>query len=394
MSRPRVAVLSAVRTPIGRFMGPLSEVSAVELGVTACRAAIERSGLSSADLGEVFFGNARQAGNAPNPARQIAVRAGVPIESPAITLNQACASGLRAVALGARAIQSGDVAAVLVGGTENMTRVPYMLEGLRAGWKMGHRPLVDGMYRDGFTCAVCGQVMGETAETLAARYQIPRAEQDAFAVRSQNRAEAAWAAGRYLDEIVPVELPGKGAPTVFSQDDHLRAGATLESMSRLPPVFSKTGTVTAGNACGITDGAAALVLADEELVVARGLEPLAWFEDATVVGVPPEIMGIGPVPAVRKLLERTGTRLPDYDLIELNEAFAAQVLAVDRELHLDHDRLNVNGGAIALGHPIGATGARIVATLLHEMRRRGVERGMATLCVSGGLGIAASFTRG
>ena len=393
MIRPRVAVLSAVRTPIGKFLGSLADVPAVDLAVVAARAAIERSGLAASDIEEVVFGNARQAGNAPNPARQIAVKAGVPVESPAATLNQACASGLKALALGAQSIRQGDCRAVLVGGVENMSRVPYMLEGLRAGWKMGHRPLVDGMYRDGFSCAICGQLMGETAETLASRYQISREEQDRFATLSQNLAESAQRAGRFEAEIVAVEVPGRGAPVVVSRDEHLRLGATLEGLSKLPPVFSKTGTVTAGNACGITDGAAALVVAHEDLVTSRGLEPLAWFEDSVVVGVPPELMGIGPVPAVSKLLQRTGTTLADYDLVELNEAFAAQVLAVDRELHLDRERLNVNGGAIALGHPIGASGARIVVTLLHELKRRGDRTGLATLCVSGGLGIAASFTR-
>lgn len=394
MSEMRVAVLSAARTPIGKFLGGLSDVTAVELGVAAARAAIERSGLAGAEIQETLFGNARQAGNAPNPARQIAVRAGVPLESPAATINQACGSSLKALLLGAQAIRLGDAAAVLVGGTENMSRVPFLLEGLRKGWKMGHQAVVDGMYRDGFTCPLCDQVMGETAETLARQYEIPREEQDAFAVRSQNRAEAARLAGRFAAEIVPVDAPAGRGTVRIEIDEHVRCGATLADAARLPPVFSRSGTITAGNACGMTDGAAALVLASEALVREKGLSPLAWFEAGTVAGVDPAVMGIGPVPAVRRLLAARKLNLGDIDLIELNEAFAAQVLAVDRELSLDPERLNVNGGAIALGHPIGATGARIVVTLLHELKRREARRGMATLCVSGGLGVAATFLRG
>jgi acetyl-CoA C-acetyltransferase len=393
VSRPRVAILSAVRTPIGKFLGGLSEVSAVDLAAVASRAAIERSGLAAADIGETIFGHARQAGNAPNPARQIGARAGVPIASPAWTINQACASGLKALVAGAQAILLGDARVVLAGGVENMSRVPFLLEGLRKGWKMGHQPLVDNMYRDGFVCGLCGKIMGETAETLAEQYGIGREEQDAYALRSQQRAEAAQKAGRFEAELVTVDAPGRGGPVTVTADEHIRPGATLADMAKLPPVFSKTGTVTAGNASGITDGAAALVLASEAVVAERGLAPLAWYDASIVTGVPPEVMGIGPVPAVQKLLERTGATLADFDLVELNEAFAAQVLAVDRELGFDPERLNVNGGSIALGHPIGASGARIVVTLLHELARRGGRRGLATLCVSGGLGIAASFSR-
>jgi acetyl-CoA C-acetyltransferase len=393
VSRPRVAILSAVRTPIGKFLGGLSEVSAVDLATAASRAAIDRSGLAAADIDETVFGHARQAGNAPNPARQIGWKAGVPLESPAWTINQACASGLKALVAGAQAIQLGDARVVLAGGVENMSRVPFLLEGLRKGWKMGHQPLVDNMYRDGFVCGLCGKIMGETAETLAQQYGITREEQDAYALRSQQRAEAAQKAGRFEAELVTVEAPGRGGPVPVAADEHIRLGATLADMAKLPPVFSRTGTVTAGNASGITDGAAALVLASEAVVAERGLTPLAWYDASIVTGVPPEVMGIGPVPAVQKLLERTGATLADFDLVELNEAFAAQVLAVDRELGFDHERLNVNGGSIALGHPIGASGARIVVTLLHELARRNGRRGLATLCVSGGLGIAASFSR-
>jgi acetyl-CoA C-acetyltransferase len=311
-----------------------------------------------------------------------------------MTINQACGSSLKALLLGAQSIRLGEARAVLVGGTESMSRVPFSLEGLRKGWKMGHQPLVDNMYRDGFLCPLCQQVMGETAETLARRYSISRAEQDDFALRSQNRADAARTAGRFDAEIVPVQAPaGRGQVTVAA-DEHIRANAVLADMAKLPPVFSKEGTVTAGNACGMTDGAAALVLCGEELARERGVPVLAWLEDGVVAGVDPSVMGLGPVPAVRKLLARGGTSLADYDVVELNEAFAAQVLACDRELKLDPERLNVNGGAIALGHPIGATGARLVVTLLHEMKRRDAARGLATLCVSGGLGLAASFRRG
>jgi acetyl-CoA C-acetyltransferase len=393
MSRPRVAIVSAARTPIGKFMGSLADVSAIDLGIAAARAAIERSGLPPEEIDETIFGNARQAGNGPNPGRVVSVRSGVPKESPAMTVNQACASGLKSILLGAQSIVLGEASAVLAGGTENMSRVPYLLEGLRTGWKMGHRPAVDNMYRDGFVCGLCGSIMGETAETLARDYAIPRGEQDEYAVRSQNRAEAAVRAGHFKAEIAPVTIEGRGGSRVVDQDEHIRSGATLQGMEKLPPVFSAGGTVTAGNASGITDGAAAVVLASETLVRERGLTVMAWIEASAVVGVAPEIMGIGPVPAVRKLLKESGTSLSDYDLVELNEAFAAQVLAVDRELHLDPSRLNVNGGAIALGHPIGASGARIVVTLLHEMIRRNARRGLATLCVSGGLGIAATFSR-
>ncbi len=393
MSLNRVAVVSAVRTPIGRFLGSLSNVSAVDLGIAAARAATDRSGLSADDIGETVFGNARQAGNAPNPARQISVRAGVSITAPAMTINQACGSGLQSLLLGARSVALGSADAVLVGGTENMSRVPFLLEDLRDGWKMGHRPVVDNMYRDGFTCGLCGKIMGETAETLAERYTLTREDQDRYALESQQRAEKAQAEGRFRDEIVAVEVPARKGPIVFDADEHVRPGSTLAGLAKLPPVFSRTGTVTAGNASGITDGAAALVLASEALVRERNLSALAWLEDSAVIGVDPEVMGIGPVPAVQRLLEKTNTALADFDLIELNEAFAAQVLAVNRDLGIDPSRLNVNGGAIALGHPIGATGARIVVTLLHELKRRGGKRGLATLCVSGGLGLAASFVR-
>lgn len=393
-SLPRVAVLSAVRTPIGRFLGSFATVTAAELGAVAVRAAVERAGVAPDEVDEVIFGNARQAGGGPNPARQVSMKGGLPQSVPAFTVNKACGSGLKSLLLGAQSIQLGEATTVVVGGTENMTRVPYLLDRARLGYRLGHAPLVDGMYQDGFLCPLAEQIMGETAETLATQYGIGRDEQDAFALESQRKAGAAWEAGRFADELVAVSVSGsKGSTTVIDRDEHPRPDTTLDSLAKLPPVFSKTGTVSAGNASGITDGAAALVLMSLAEAERRGLEPLAVLEASANAGVDPRTMGMGPVPATQKLLARTGGDIHRFDLVELNEAFAAQVLACDRELHLDHARLNVNGGSIALGHPIGATGARIVVTLLHEMRRRQVRRGLATLCISGGLGLAAAFER-
>jgi len=392
-SSNRVAIVGAKRTPIGKFLGGFAEVPAVDLGVHAARAALEHAGVAPEDVQETLFGHGRQAGCGPNPARQVAFRTGVPNESPAMTLNQACASGLQVLMLARDRIRLGQASVILAGGMENMTRVPYFLPRARMGYRLGNDRLVDGMYKDGFDCPLAEQVMGETAETLAVQYEISRAEQDAYAARSQQRAEAARKAGRFTGEIAPMRVAGRKGEVEITRDEHPRDGVTAESLAKLPPVFSRQGTVTAGNSSGITDGAAALVVVSEEEVTRRGLTPLAWLEDGATVGVDPRIMGIGPVPAVRKLESQTGRGLDAYDLVELNEAFAAQVLAVDRELHLDPERLNVNGGAIALGHPIGATGARIAVTLLHEMIRRDAARGLATLCVSGGLGMAVSFLR-
>ncbi len=388
-------IVSAVRTPMGKFGGSLRELSAADLGVVAARAALERAGLEAHYVQEVIIGCARQAGGGPNVARQIAVRAlgpvlGAPV--PALTLNQACASGLQAVALGAERILSGQADCVLAGGAESMSRVPYLVEGARWGMKMGHQRLTDGMYRDGFLDPISELVMGETAEILAEEYRISREEQDKFASRSHQRAAQAWEAGRFRDEVVPVEVPEKKGTQLVEQDETFRADSSAEKLAGLPPVFKKDGTVTAGNSSQITDGAAALVLVGEHLLKEERLQPLGRVEAWVTVGVDPRRMGIGPVPAVRQLLEKTGARQEDFNLLELNEAFAAQVLACDRELHFDPERLNVNGGAIALGHPIGCSGARIVTTLLHEMRRRGARRGLATLCVSGGLGMAVSFS--
>ncbi len=383
-----VAILSAVRTPIGRFLGSFADVPARDLGIAASRAALERAGVSPDDVDETIFGMGRQAGNGPNPARQVSIGTGVPVTSPAMTVNQACASGIKSVALGAAAIRAGEASVVLTGGMENMTRVPYLLDRARLGYRMGHAPAVDAMYQDGFQCPLADQLMGRTAETLAEQYGIDRAEQDAFAVESQRRAGAAWDAGRFADELTPVEVPGKRGTTVVDRDEHPRPGTTLEGMAKLPPVFKEGGTVHAGNSSGITDGAAAVVLASEAEVERRGLAPLAWIVGWQAAGVDPKVMGIGPVPATRVLLDRIGWTMPEIDVIELNEAFAAQAIAVQRDLDLDLDKTNVNGGAIALGHPIGATGARILTTLLHEMKRREAPKGLATLCVSGGLGFS------
>ncbi len=394
MSAPtRVAILSAVRTPIGRFLGSFATVTAAELGAVAVRAALERGGVDPGAVDEVIFGNARQAGGGPNPARQVAMRAGIPETVPAFTVNMACGSGLKALLAGAQSILLGEATMVVVGGTENMTRVPYLLERARLGYRLGHAPLVDAMYQDGFLCLLVEQTMGESAETLAAQYDIGRDEQDAFALESQRRAAAAIDAGRFDDELTPVTVPGGKGATLVECDEHPRPDTTLASLSKLPPVFSATGSVSAGNSSGITDGAAALVLTTAAEAERRGVRPLALLEALASAGVDPKVMGLGPVPAVRKLLARTGGDLGRFDLVELNEAFAAQVLACDRELQFDRARLNVNGGAIALGHPIGATGARIVVTLLHEMRRRDAARGLATLCISGGQGLAAAFER-
>ena len=386
-----VYILSAARTPIGKFGGSLASLSAADMGVVAAKAAMERADVEPAQVEETIFGNARQAGGGPNPARQISIRSGVPQEVPAYTVNKACASGLKSIALAYQQIATGDLDCVLAGGTESMSRLPYYLDGARWGYRLGNQELVDGMYRDGFFCPMAKMVMGETAEILAAQYKITRDEQDEFALASQNRAATAIAAGRLQNEMVPVRLESKKGTTVFSGDEHPFADASLEKLAKLPPVFSKTGTITAGNSSGITDGAAAVVLAGEAFVKKNKLKPLARVGAGTSAGVEPRIMGIGPVPALRKMEAKHGLKLSDFSLVELNEAFAAQVLACDRELHFDRDILNVNGGAIALGHPIGCTGTRITVTLLHEMLRRKVRRGVATLCVSGGMGMALAL---
>ncbi len=386
-----VYILSAVRTPIGKFGGSLAGLSAPDLGVVAAQAAIERAGIAPDQVDEAIFGSARQAGNGPNPARQISIRAGVPKEVSANTVNQACASGMKAIANGYYQIAHGEMNVALVGGTESMSRVPYYLDNGRWGYCLGNADLVDGMYRDGFACPLAKMVMGETAEILAEQYKISREEQDGFALRSQQRAERAIKSGRFKNEIVPVKIQSKKGETSFDTDEHPFLGASMEKLAKLAPVFKKDGGVTAGNSSGITDGAAALVIAGEQFVRKNNLKPLAKILATTQAGVDPKVMGIGPVPAVRKLEDKYRLRLQDFSLIELNEAFAAQVIACDRDLSMDPEKLNVNGGSIALGHPIGCTGARITVTLLHELLKRNGKRGLATLCVSGGMGMALAI---
>ena len=390
---PEVFLAGARRTPIGRFGGAFASLTAPELGTAAARGALAAAGVPGEAVDEVIFGNARQAGVGPNPARQIGRRAGLADSVPARTVNQACASGLRAILDAAAAIRLGDARVVLAGGTESMSNTPYLLPAARWGKRFGDGQLEDGMYRDGFHCPLADQLMGETAETLARRYGLSRSECDRYAARSQNRAEAARNTGRFDAEIVPVPVSSRKGEVEVARDEHPRDGVTPESLARLSPVFRKDGVVHAGNSSGITDGAAAVVVLTRAAAAELGVRPLARLAGYATAGVDPRVMGIGPVPAVRDLLARTGLGLDEVALVELNEAFAPQVLACARDLELDPDRLNANGGAIALGHPIGATGARIVVTLLHEMERRRARYGIATLCVSGGMGVAALLER-
>jgi len=389
----RAVILEGARTPVGKFLGAFSEVPAVDLGIIATKAALERSGVEPSEVDEVVFGHARQAGNGPNPARQVAYRSGLGEETPAFTVNMACGSGTKAVQVAAEQIVLGNASVVIAGGQENMSRTPFLLDRERFGYRMGNAVVFDGMNKDGFVDPLSGLIMGETAENLAVRYSISREEQDEFALRSQQKADATWE--RRAREIAPVEVPGrKGAATVVERDEHPRPETTLEGLGKLKPVFDQDiGTITAGNSSGITDGAAAMVLMSESRAVAEGREPLARVVAVASAGVDPAYMGIGVVPAVRKILEKTGLSMQDFEVVELNEAFAAQVLACDRELKFDHDRLNPNGGAIALGHPIGMTGARIVLTCAYEMREKGYSLGLATLCISGGMGMAVVLER-
>jgi acetyl-CoA C-acetyltransferase len=400
VSLPDVVIVGAARTPIGRYGGTLRATHPADLGARAVVAALGRAGVAPDAVDEMFIGHARQAGSGPNPGRQVVRRAGLPDTVPAQTINQACASGLQSIALGAQAIQLGQSKIVVSGGIESMSRMPYFVDSEDARWghKMGDFALIDAMYRDGFFCPLSQLIMGQTAEVLARQYGVTREESDEFAAASQRKAGAAIAAGRFAEEITPA--PGrdaKGKPVDLATDEHPRAGTTVESLRKLPPVFAPVdglpGIITAGTSSGITDGGAAVVLASGDEAARRGLRPLGRILGWATAGVDPRIMGIGPVPAVRKLLDRTGLALGDFELIELNEAFAPQVIAVLRDLPLDPDRVNVNGGAIALGHPIGCTGTRIVVTLLHEMARRGARLGLATLCVSGGLGMAMAIER-
>ncbi|MEE2887252.1 MAG: acetyl-CoA C-acetyltransferase [Planctomycetota bacterium] len=391
---PEVVVVAARRTPIGKFLGAFSTLSAVDLGAAVVRGMLESAGVEAADVEELIFGQARQLGSGPNPARQVAIRSGMSESSPAYTVNKACGSSLKCIDLGRAAICLDGRKVVVVGGMESMTNIPFLLPQMRQGYRLGHAKTLDGNYQDGFTCAILGQPMGNTAENLVDDYGISRQEQDELALLSHHRAEAAQKAGLFTDEIVPVEVTTRKQTVSVDTDEHVRPGVTLENMAKLPPVFrsaAEGGTVHAGNSSGITDAASALLLMTREEAARRGLTPLARVGASSVVGVPPRIMGIGPVPAIQALCEKTGTSLSDYGLIELNEAFAAQAIACYRDLELDTERVNVNGGAIGLGHPIGATGARIVVTLLHEMQRRGTSRGLASLCMSGGMGMALAF---
>jgi len=391
----QAVIVSAVRTAIGTFGGTLAEVPAWELGAVVIEEALRRARVAPSDVDEVIMGNILQAGQGQNPARQAAIKAGVPVEVPSMTINKVCGSGLKAVILAAQAVMLGDADVVVAGGMENMNQAPYLLTRARTGYRMGHGELTDSMIRDGLWCAITDVHMGVTAENLAEKYGISRREQDEFALRSQERAQRAITEGRFDEEIVPVEVRArKGEVVRFARDEHPRFGTTIEKLAALRPAFKKDGTVTAGNASGINDGAAAVVVMSQEEAVSRGLEPMATIVSYASVGVEPSEMGLGPVPATRKALAKAGLVLDQIDLIEANEAFAAQSLAVGRELGWDPEKVNVNGGAIALGHPIGASGARILVTLLHEMKRTAARLGLATLCVGGGMGLAAVVRRG
>ena len=393
MQRKEVVVAGAVRTPIGAFGGGLVAMSAADLGTAAAQEALRRAGVAPEHVDETIFGHGRQAGGGTNTARQVGIRAGVPDTAPAMTVNKACASSMKAVALAHDMIQLGRDRVALVGGTESMSNTPYFLTNARFGYRLGHSEVVDGMYRDGFHCPIADVLMGRTAENLAERYEISRQEQDEYAERTQKRCGAAIDAGLWGAETFAVSVPGRKGPTLVETDEHPRPDSTVDAMRKLPAVFKKGGTVHAGNSSGITDGAAAMLVLEAARAEELGVTPLARVVDWTTSGVAPEIMGIGPVPAVQRLLERKGLALDDTDRIAPPDASPEQVIACGRELPLDWARVNVNGGAIALGHPIGATGARICVTLLHEMQRRKARYGLATLCVSGGMGMAIPFER-
>ena len=390
MSHKEIVIVSAVRTAIGSFQGTLAGVSATKLGAVVLEAALERAGVSKDSVDEVIMGNVLSAGLGQNPARQASIQAGLANEVPSLTINKVCGSGLKAVHLAVQAIASGDADVVLAGGMESMSQAPYLMEGARSGYRMGDQKVVDSMIRDGLWCAFNDYHMGITAENLCTKYEIGREEQDEFAAWSQEKAQQAIASGRFADEIVPVAIPQrKGDPVLFSVDEFPRAGVTAEMLGKLKPAFKKDGTVTAGNASGINDGAAALLIMSREKADELGVKPLARIVANASAGVDPSIMGYGPVPATQKVMEKAGLSLSDMDLIEANEAFAVQSLSVGKALEIDREKLNVNGGAIALGHPIGASGARILVTLVHELQKRdGVKYGLATLCIGGGQGVA------
>jgi acetyl-CoA C-acetyltransferase len=387
-----IVIVSAARTPVGTFNGAFADLSASTLGTVAIKAALERASVAPEDVSEVIMGQILTAGAGQNPARQAAMEAGLPVEVPAYGVNQLCGSGLKTVALGFQAITSGDSSIVVAGGQESMTQAPHCMY-LRGGKKMGDAEMVDTMIRDGLWDAFNGYHMGCTAENIANQWQISREQQDTFAARSQQRAEAAQAAGRFADEIAPVTIKTRRGEVIVDQDEYPRAGVTAESLGGLRPAFAKDGTVTAGNASGINDGAAALVLMSAEEAADRGISPRARIISWAQAGVDPSIMGTGPIPASRSALDKAGWTVDDLDLIEANEAFAAQALAVGMDLGWDDEKLNVNGGAIAIGHPVGASGARVLTTLLYEMEKRDVEKGLATLCIGGGMGIAMCLAR-
>jgi len=384
-----VVIVSAVRTAIGRFMGTLSNTPATELGAIVIREAIERAGIKAEQVDEVIMGNVLQAGLGQGPARQAAIQAGIPVEVTSMTINKLCGSGLKAVHLAAQAIQTGDAEIIVAGGMENMSMAPYLLMDARSGFRMGDGKILDSMLVDGLQCSINSYHMGVTAENIAEQFQISREEQDEFAAWSQQKTENAIKTGKFKKEIVPVVIPQrKGQPIIFDTDEFPRSGVTTENLSKLKPAFKQEGTVTAGNASGINDGAAALVLMSREKANEYGIKPMAVIRGNGTAGVDPTIMGIGPVPATKKALKQAGLTIDDMDRIEANEAFAAQSIAVGRELQIPQDKLNVNGGAIALGHPIGASGARILVTLLHEMKHSDSRYGLATLCIDGGQGIS------
>jgi acetyl-CoA C-acetyltransferase len=387
-----IVIASAARTPVGSFNGALASLSAHELGIIAMKAAMERAGVQPGDVSEAIMGQVLTAGEGQNPARQASIGAGIPVDSPAWLVNQVCGSGLRSVALGMQQIQTGGASIVVAGGQESMSQSKHAAH-LRNGVKMGPLDLIDTMIKDGLWDAFNGYHMGTTAENVARQWQITREEQDQFAVASQNKAEAAKKAGKFKDEIVPVTIKGKKGDTIVSDDEYIRDGATLESVAKLRPAFQKDGTVTAGNSSGINDGAAAVVLMTLEEAKKRGIEPLARIVSWAHAGVDPSIMGTGPIPASKKALEKAGWTVKDLDLIEANEAFAAQACAVNKGVGWDTDKVNVNGGAIAIGHPIGASGTRVLTTLLYEMKRRDAKKGLATLCIGGGMGIAICVER-
>lgn len=387
MTLPSIVIASAARTAVGSFNGNFANTPAHELGATVINAVLERAGVAANEVDEVILGQVLTAGEGQNPARQAAMKAGIPQEATAFGLNQLCGSGLRAVALGMQQIVTGDAAIIIAGGQESMSMAPHCAH-LRGGVKMGDFKMIDTMLKDGLTDAFYGYHMGITAENIARQWQLSRDEQDQFAVASQNKAEAAQNAGRFADEVVAFTVKGRKADIIIDADEHIRAGASLETMAKLRPAFDKEGTVTAGNASGLNDGAAATLLMSEQEAAKRGIKPLARIASWATAGVDPQIMGTGPIPASRKALAKAGWSINDIGLVEANEAFAAQSCAVVRELGLDPDIVNVNGGAIAIGHPIGASGARILNTLIYEMRRRNVSKGLATLCIGGGMGVA------